>query len=159
MGKNTLMKRCIRLYIEKTGNDKWTPLLEQLVGNVGLIFTKVRKLPWSLHLNVLLPVGKQAICTSVQCGLPRVLHPLWSLAVGKQPRHCTSRLQSSSTSRCRIRHYDTKLLACDSWSCCVTECSVYLLLGHGTATLRLIVLLPRTRHFGTTLHDALGCAG
>jgi large subunit ribosomal protein LP0 len=40
MGKNTLMKRCIRLYIEKTGNDKWTPLLEQLVGNVGLIFTK-----------------------------------------------------------------------------------------------------------------------
>ncbi|KAK9812360.1 hypothetical protein WJX73_005246 [Symbiochloris irregularis] len=40
MGKNTMMKRSIRLYIERTGNDKWSPLLEALVGNVGLIFTK-----------------------------------------------------------------------------------------------------------------------
>jgi Ribosomal protein L10 len=40
MGKNTLMKRCIRLYCERTGDEKWPPLLEQLVGNVGLVFTK-----------------------------------------------------------------------------------------------------------------------
>jgi len=40
MGKNTMMKRSIRLYCEETGNDQWAPLLDQLVGNVGLIFTK-----------------------------------------------------------------------------------------------------------------------
>jgi len=40
MGKNTMMKRSIRLYCEETGNDQWTPLLDQLVGNVGLVFTK-----------------------------------------------------------------------------------------------------------------------
>lgn len=40
MGKNTMMKRSIRLYCEKTGDDKWPALLDHLVGNVGLIFTK-----------------------------------------------------------------------------------------------------------------------
>jgi large subunit ribosomal protein LP0 len=40
MGKNTMMKRCLRLYIDRTGNDKWAILLEVLVGNVGIIFTK-----------------------------------------------------------------------------------------------------------------------
>jgi len=40
MGKNTLMKRCIRLYNERTGSDLWAPLLDALVGNVGLVFTK-----------------------------------------------------------------------------------------------------------------------
>lgn len=40
MGKNTMMKRSIRLYCEETGNDQWAPLLDQLVGNVGLVFTK-----------------------------------------------------------------------------------------------------------------------
>ena len=40
MGKNTMMKRSIRLYVEETGDEKWSPLVEQLVGNVGLIFTK-----------------------------------------------------------------------------------------------------------------------
>ncbi len=38
MGKNTMMKRSIRLYCEEHG-DKWACLLEQLVGNVGIIFT------------------------------------------------------------------------------------------------------------------------
>jgi large subunit ribosomal protein LP0 len=40
MGKNTLMKRCIRLYCERTGSDQWASLLDALVGNVGLVFTK-----------------------------------------------------------------------------------------------------------------------
>mmetsp|Transcript_8321 Transcript_8321/g.11238 ORF Transcript_8321/g.11238 Transcript_8321/m.11238 type:complete len:316 (+) Transcript_8321:147-1094(+) len=40
MGKNTMMKRCLRNYIERSGNDKWACLLEVLVGNVGIIFTK-----------------------------------------------------------------------------------------------------------------------
>jgi large subunit ribosomal protein LP0 len=40
MGKNTLMKRCIRLYCERTQDEKWPPILESLVGNVGLVFTK-----------------------------------------------------------------------------------------------------------------------
>lgn len=39
MGKNTMMKRSIRLYCETTGNEKWSILLEQLVGNVGIVFT------------------------------------------------------------------------------------------------------------------------
>ena len=40
MGKNTMMRRCIRLYCERTGNDQWLQLLDHMVGNVGLIFTK-----------------------------------------------------------------------------------------------------------------------
>lgn len=40
MGKNTMMKRSIRLYCEETGNDQWAPILDMLVGNVGLVFTK-----------------------------------------------------------------------------------------------------------------------
>lgn len=40
MGKNTLMKRCIRLYCERTSDEKWPPLLDELVGNVGIVFTK-----------------------------------------------------------------------------------------------------------------------
>lgn len=39
MGKNTLMKRCLKVYIENTGNDKWQCLYDQLLGNVGLVFT------------------------------------------------------------------------------------------------------------------------
>ena len=35
-----MMKCCIRLYCERTGNDSWANLLEALVGNVGLVFTK-----------------------------------------------------------------------------------------------------------------------
>ncbi|KAF6140332.1 hypothetical protein GIB67_011351, partial [Kingdonia uniflora] len=40
MGKNTMMKRSIRLHAEKTGNDAYLNLIGLLVGNVGLIFTK-----------------------------------------------------------------------------------------------------------------------
>lgn len=40
MGKNTMMKRSIRIHAEKTGNDAYLNLLPLLVGNVGLIFTK-----------------------------------------------------------------------------------------------------------------------
>ncbi|CAI5462725.1 unnamed protein product [Closterium sp. Yama58-4] len=40
MGKNTLLKRTIRMYCERTGNTAWNGLLPLLVGNVGLIFTK-----------------------------------------------------------------------------------------------------------------------
>ena len=40
MGKNTMMKRSIRLFCERTGNEEWPGLVESLVGNVGLIFTK-----------------------------------------------------------------------------------------------------------------------
>jgi large subunit ribosomal protein LP0 len=39
MGKNTMMRRSIRLYIERTGNDQWAPLLDHMFGNVGLVFT------------------------------------------------------------------------------------------------------------------------
>lgn len=38
MGKNTLIKKCIRLYIEKTGDDKWAGIIDHMVGNVGIIF-------------------------------------------------------------------------------------------------------------------------
>ncbi|KAL9230185.1 hypothetical protein vseg_005571 [Gypsophila vaccaria] len=40
MGKNTMMKRTIRLHSEKTGNKDLLNLVTLLVGNVGLIFTK-----------------------------------------------------------------------------------------------------------------------
>ncbi|OMO84293.1 Ribosomal protein L10/acidic P0 [Corchorus capsularis] len=40
MGKNTMMKRSIRLHAEATNNDAIRNLLPLLVGNVGLIFTK-----------------------------------------------------------------------------------------------------------------------
>jgi large subunit ribosomal protein LP0 len=39
MGKNTMMKRSIRLWCETSGSDKWACLLDQLVGNVGVVFT------------------------------------------------------------------------------------------------------------------------
>mmetsp|Transcript_12681 Transcript_12681/g.21342 ORF Transcript_12681/g.21342 Transcript_12681/m.21342 type:complete len:314 (+) Transcript_12681:162-1103(+) len=39
MGKNTLMKRCFRLYMERTGDEKFASLLPLMVGNVGLVFT------------------------------------------------------------------------------------------------------------------------
>lgn len=40
MGKNTMMKRSIRLYCEESGDDKWACLPEMLVGNVGVVFVK-----------------------------------------------------------------------------------------------------------------------
>ncbi|KAK4778384.1 hypothetical protein SAY87_018571 [Trapa incisa] len=40
MGKNTMMKRSIRIHSEKTGNNAFLNLLPLLQGNVGLIFTK-----------------------------------------------------------------------------------------------------------------------
>ena len=40
MGKNTMMKRSVRLHAEKSGNNAYLNLLPLLVGNVGLIFTK-----------------------------------------------------------------------------------------------------------------------
>ncbi|GAB2299601.1 60s acidic ribosomal protein P2 [Dionaea muscipula] len=40
MGKNTMMKRSIRIHAEKTGNNAFLNLIPCLVGNVGLIFTK-----------------------------------------------------------------------------------------------------------------------
>jgi large subunit ribosomal protein LP0 len=40
MGKNTMMRRSIRLYCERTGNDQWLCLLDHMIGNVGLVFTK-----------------------------------------------------------------------------------------------------------------------
>ena len=40
MGKNTMMKRTVRAYIERTGDARWECLLDQLVGNVGICFTQ-----------------------------------------------------------------------------------------------------------------------
>ncbi|KAK7262605.1 hypothetical protein RJT34_30180 [Clitoria ternatea] len=40
MGKNTMMKRSVRIHSEKTGNTAYLSLVPLLVGNVGLIFTK-----------------------------------------------------------------------------------------------------------------------
>ncbi|KAL6194691.1 PREDICTED: 60S acidic ribosomal protein P0-like [Fragaria vesca subsp. vesca] len=40
MGKNTMMKRSIKIHAEKTRNDAILNLVPLLVGNVGLIFTK-----------------------------------------------------------------------------------------------------------------------
>jgi large subunit ribosomal protein LP0 len=39
MGKNTMIKRSLRIYLEETGDTTWEPLLDIMVGNVGLVFT------------------------------------------------------------------------------------------------------------------------
>ncbi len=35
-----MMKRSIRLFCERSGDDTWGNILPYLVGNVGLVFTK-----------------------------------------------------------------------------------------------------------------------
>ncbi|KAG8380803.1 hypothetical protein BUALT_Bualt06G0054500 [Buddleja alternifolia] len=40
MGKNTMMKRSVRIHAENTGNQAILNIIPLLVGNVGLIFTK-----------------------------------------------------------------------------------------------------------------------
>uniref|UniRef100_A0A0E0IXY8 Large ribosomal subunit protein uL10-like insertion domain-containing protein n=1 Tax=Oryza nivara TaxID=4536 RepID=A0A0E0IXY8_ORYNI len=40
MGKNTLIRRCIKVHADNTGNKDFLELMPLLVGNVGLIFTK-----------------------------------------------------------------------------------------------------------------------
>ena len=39
MGKNTMIRKCIREYRERKGDDTWMALAEKMVGNVGVIFT------------------------------------------------------------------------------------------------------------------------
>ena len=39
MGKNTMMRKCIREYCERKGDDSWLALERELVGNVGIVFT------------------------------------------------------------------------------------------------------------------------
>jgi len=38
-GKNTMLRRALRSYAERTGDDSWSCFLPYLVGNVGFIFT------------------------------------------------------------------------------------------------------------------------
>lgn len=55
MGKNTLMKRCIRLYCENKKDDAWGALLEDLVGNIGVLFVRDDfkvSLPRPLHPGI-----------------------------------------------------------------------------------------------------------
>ena len=40
MGKNTMMRKCMRDFAERTGNHQWDIMEKQLVGNVGIVFTK-----------------------------------------------------------------------------------------------------------------------
>lgn len=39
MGKNTMVRRCIRSYVERTGNEQWAGIVDHINGNVGLVFT------------------------------------------------------------------------------------------------------------------------
>ena len=39
MGKNTMMRKCIRDYCERIGDDSWMTMAEKLIGNVGIVFT------------------------------------------------------------------------------------------------------------------------
>ena len=40
MGKNTMMRKCIKEYCERKGDMSWWNLGEKLIGNVGIVFTK-----------------------------------------------------------------------------------------------------------------------
>ncbi|KAL6534861.1 hypothetical protein OROGR_013536 [Orobanche gracilis] len=42
MGKNTMMKRSIRIHAEKTGNQTILNIIPLLVGNVGLILSSAK---------------------------------------------------------------------------------------------------------------------
>ena len=39
MGKNTMIRKCIKDYCERKGDNTWMSLYEKMVGNVGVIFT------------------------------------------------------------------------------------------------------------------------
>ena len=39
MGKNTMIRKCIREYCERKGDNTWMALAEKMIGNVGVIFT------------------------------------------------------------------------------------------------------------------------
>jgi len=39
MGKNSMMRRSIKLYCERKGDNSWLQLGDMLVGNVGIVFT------------------------------------------------------------------------------------------------------------------------
>ena len=39
MGKNTMMRKCIREYCERKGDNTWMVMHDKLVGNVGIVFT------------------------------------------------------------------------------------------------------------------------
>jgi len=40
MGKNTMVRRALRVYAEKNGVEMWNQIADLLVGNVGIVFTK-----------------------------------------------------------------------------------------------------------------------
>jgi large subunit ribosomal protein LP0 len=73
MGKNTLIRRCIKVYAEKTGNHTFDPLMDLLVGNVGLIFTKgdlkeVREEVAKYKVNTLKFSRHLLFAVTCQCG-------------------------------------------------------------------------------------------
>ncbi len=66
MGKNTMMKRSIRIYVEETGDDGWGNILPHLVGNVGVVFTKgdlneIRELIQSYKVHPFTTVDTQRV--------------------------------------------------------------------------------------------------
>jgi hypothetical protein len=65
MGKNTMMKRSIRLYCERTGNEQWTNLMDYLVGNVGLVFTKADLSEVKTISSLNLPLSLQSALSKV----------------------------------------------------------------------------------------------
>ena len=94
MGKNTMMKRSIRLYCERTGDNRWPALTEILVGNVGLIFTKadLAEVPpcpllLAFAMRVLIPeqFPCQAICLLMCTDGP--VHAALGAVAGSQRMH------------------------------------------------------------------------
>lgn len=71
MGKNTLMKRCIRLYCENKKDDSWGALLPDLVGNIGVLFVrddfKVPYQHWFLYQLDIVVGSVRDICWVPRC--------------------------------------------------------------------------------------------
>ena len=72
-----MMKRSIRLYCETSGSDKWACLLEQLVGNVGIVFTigecRSDEVEACLchHTKLVLDTGEGSTRANLKCAIRR----------------------------------------------------------------------------------------
>jgi hypothetical protein len=83
MGKNTMMRRSIRLYCERTGNDQWLCLLDHMIGNVGIIFTKGDLNEVRLACGWMVAVGSLACCAQGGSGG-------WAQCRGRDAGPCSS---------------------------------------------------------------------
>ncbi|KAF7132653.1 hypothetical protein RHSIM_Rhsim09G0173300 [Rhododendron simsii] len=80
MGKNTIMKRSIRIHAEKTGNTAFLIQIPVLAGNVGLISTK----------GNLKEVSEEVAKYKVKYSVPSVVHYCYNYCPGSKKSSVSS---------------------------------------------------------------------